>query len=195
MKAPDLKGVAAAYPKYDKGLHKIMLIEKRINHCRTKYMQSPHYRLGSRASNTLSSYVKYLSRNVPIHVPDDAATQKALARGKRSFFQKTGQLNFSCADCHVTAGGRWLRGQSLSSIQPGGQFSNTAATWPKHFVALHDLGLISLQQRIRHCQIVTRTYPLKLGSAEYVNMELYITSLANGKPMLAPTKSKPRGAD
>ena len=195
VKAPDLKGVAAGYPKYDSGPGKVMLIETRINLCRTKYMQSPHYKLGSRASNTLSSYIKYLARNDPIHVANDASTQNALKLGKQSFFQKTGQLNFSCADCHVSAAGRWLRGQSLSSIKPGGEFSNTAATWPKHFVALHDLGLISLQQRIRHCQIVTRTYPLKPGSVEYVNMELYITSLANGKPMQAPTKSKPRGAD
>jgi hypothetical protein len=95
----------------------------------------------------------------------------------------------------VSAANKWLRGQSLSSIQPGGKHRHTAATWPKHFVALHDLGLISLQQRIRHCQIVTQTYPQELGSEEYVDMELYLTSLANGLPMQAPTKSKPRGAE
>jgi len=194
-KAPDLKGVAASYPRYDSGLEKVMLIETRNNHCRKKYMQSHHYKLGSRDSNTLSSYVKYLARNEPIHVARDEVLQKALKRGKQSYYQKTGQLNFSCADCHVSAAGKWLRGQPLSSIQPGGEYSYTAATWPKHYLSLHDLGLISMQQRIRHCQTVTRTYPLKLGSAEYINMELFITSLANGKPMQAPTKSKLRGAD
>lgn len=194
-KAPSLKGVAASYPKYDKQLNKVALIETRNNYCRKNYMHSDSYKLGSRDSNTLSSYIKYLARNETVSISTSLKTQKAMQKGKQSFYKKTGQLNFSCADCHDSASGKWLRGQSLSSIKLGGEHSYTAATWPKHFIALHDLGLISMQQRIRHCQIVTRTYPLKLGAPEYVNMELFITNLATGKPMQAPTKSKLRGAD
>ena len=194
-RAPDLKNIATRYPKYDHKLDKIMLIESRNNHCRQKYTQSHPYKLGSRASNTLSAYVKYLSRNAPITITANVHTEQALLRGKQSFYKKTGQLNFSCADCHVSAANKWLRGQSLSSIQADGKHRHTAATWPRHFVSLHDLGLISLQQRIRHCQIVTQTYPQKLGSEEYVDMELYLTSLANGLHMQAPTKSKPRGEE
>ena len=194
-KAPNLKGVAASYPKYDKQLNKVTLIETRNNYCRENYMHSHSYKLGSRDSNTLSSYIKYLARNDAMSIYSNPKTQKAIQKGKQSFYKKTGQLNFSCADCHDSASGKWLRGQSLSSIKLGGEHSYTAATWPKHFIALHDLGLISMQQRIRHCQIVTRTYPLKLGAPEYVNMELFITNLATGKPMQAPTKSKLRGAD
>ena len=194
-KAQDLKGVGASYPKYDKELKKVVLIETRNNYCRENFMDSHSYKLGSRNSNTLTSYIKYLARNKAISIATDSKTQKALQQGKQSFYKKTGQLNFSCADCHDNAAGKWLRGQSLSSIKLGGEHSYTAATWPKHFIALHDLGLISLQQRIRHCQIVTLTYPLKPGSSEYVNLELFITSLATGKPMLTPTKSKLRGAD
>lgn len=191
----NLKGVAASYPKYVPVLDKVMLIETRANHCRKKYMHSKPYHLGSRNSNTLSSYIKYLSRNKPIMLASDEATQKALQKGQQSFYQKTGQLNFSCADCHDHAAGKWLRGQSLTSISLGGKHSYTAATWPRHFIALHELGLISMQQRIRHCQIVTQTYPLKPGSAEYINMELFITSLAQGAPIQAPTMSKLRGED
>ena len=193
--APSLENLASRYPKYSHELDKIMLIETQNNHCRQKHMHSHHYKLGSRDSNTLSAYVKYLSRNTPITVTPNVHTENALLRGKQSFYKKTGQLNFSCANCHVDAANKWLRGQSLSSIQPKGEARHTATTWPKHFIALHDLGLISMQQRIRHCQIVTQTYPQKLGSDEYVDMELYITRLANGLPMQAPTKSKPRGAE
>ncbi|MCK4742257.1 MAG: sulfur oxidation c-type cytochrome SoxA [Sulfuriflexus sp.] len=194
-KGPDLKNIATSYPKYDHELDKIMLIETRNNHCRQKYTNSHPYKLGSRSSNTLSAYVKYLSRNTPIKIVANTHTKEALRRGEQSFYKKTGQLSFSCANCHVDAANKWLRGQALSSIQAEGKHRHTAATWPKHFVALHDLGLIGLQQRIRHCQIVTQTYPQNLGSDEYIDMELYITSLANGLPMQAPTKSKPRGAE
>ena len=193
--APNLKNLASRYPKYSHESDKIMLIETQNNNCRQKYMHSHHYKLGSRESNTLSAYVKYLSRNTPITITANVHTKDALLRGKQSFYKKTGQLNFSCANCHVGAANKWLRGQSLSSIQPKGKTRHTAATWPKHFVALHDLGLISMQQRIRHCQIVTQTYPQSLGSDEYIDMELYLMSLANCLPMQAPTKSKLRGAD
>ncbi len=189
-KGPDLKGVATIYPKYDYGLKKIIGLEQRINVCQKKYKHSEPYRLGSMESNVVTSYVKFLSRRMPVNVSTDGPAAVALERGKASFFQKAGQLNFSCADCHTASAGKWLRGQPLSSIKPEGKHSYTASTWPKHFIAGHDLGLISLRQRIRHCQVVTRTYPLKLHTQEYTDLELYLTTLANGKPMLAPTKSK-----
>jgi len=194
-KGPDLKGIATTYPKYQAGLKKVISLEERNNLCRSKYMASEPYRLGSHSSNLLSSYVKYLSRNIPINVATDGPAAAALERGKASFFRKAGQLNFSCADCHSASAGKWLRGQLISGIKPEGKNSHVAAIYPKHFIGGHDLGLISLRQRIRHCQIVTRTYPLKLDAQEYTDLELYLTALANGQPMLAPTKSKLRGED
>ena len=193
--AGKLDGIAASYPKFLPAMNKVINLEDRINICRVNALGSHPYKPGSKELNLLSSYIKYLSRDTPIQVATDGPAAKAIQRGKKSFFTKAGQLNFSCADCHNAAAGKWLRGQSLAEIKPGGKHSYTASTWPKHFIAGHDLGLISLQQRIRHCQAVTRTLPLKLGSQEYTEMELYLTSLANGKPMLAPTKSKLRGED
>lgn len=190
-----LKGIATTYPKYDSGLKRIIGLEQRINVCQKKYKHSEAYRLGSMESNVVTSYVKFLSRRMPINISTKGPAAVALERGKTSFFKKAGQLNFSCADCHTTSAGKWLRGQLLNSIKPGGKYSYTASTWPKHFIAGHDLGLISLRQRIRHCQVVTRTYPLKLHAQEYTDLELYLTTLANGKPMLAPTKSRLRGSD
>ena len=192
---PDLKGVATTYPKFNPGHQGIIGLEQRINMCQKKYKHDAPYHLGSMASNLVTSYVKFLSRRMPINVTTDGPAAAALERGKMSFFKKAGQLNFSCADCHTTSSGKWLRGQRLSAINPGGVDSGTAATWPRHFIAIHDLGLISLRQRIRHCQVVTRTYPLPLHSQEYTDMELYLTSLANGKPMLAPTKSRLGGSE
>jgi len=194
-KGPNLKGIATTYPKYNSGLKRITGLEQRINICQKKYKHSEPYRLGSKESNVVTSYVKFLSRRMPVNVSTDGPAAVALEKGKASFFKKAGQLNFSCADCHTSSAGKWLRGQPLSGIKPEGKFSYTASTWPKHFIAGHDLGLISLRQRIRHCQVVTRTYPLKLHAQEYTDLELYLTTLANGKPMLAPTKSKFRGSD
>jgi hypothetical protein len=86
-----------------------------------------------------------------------------------------------------------MRGDVTHPMAEGGDDRGVAAQWPKHFIGGHDLGLLSLQQRIQHCQAVTRVFPLQPGSTEYVELELYLTSLGNGMPMLAPTLSRLRG--
>jgi len=187
---PGLERAAATYPRYDAGLDRVIGLEQRINVCRTKHQHGTPYPLGGEPSNLLTSYVKYLSRGTPLDVAVDGPAAAALERGKASFLRKAGRLNFSCADCHTGNAGKWLRGQPLSGIAPDGEHSATAATWPRHFIAGHDLGLISLRQRAQHCQIVTQTYPLPLHAQEYTELELYLSSLANGAPMLAPTMSR-----
>ena len=183
-----LAAVAATFPKANTD-GQIINLEQQVNVCRQTRMDSHPFKLGSAHSNQVISYVKFLSRDVPINVVTNEIERAAVIRGEELYSKKAGQLNFSCADCHAKADDKWLRGQYLSSIKPTGTYSSTAATWPRHFIAGHDLGLISLQQRIRHCQVVSRTHPLKLGSKEYTDIELYLTSLANSEPMLAPTKS------
>jgi sulfur-oxidizing protein SoxA len=194
-KGPDLKGAAVSYPKYDPDQKRVIALAQRINVCRRKYQHSEPYHLGSKPSNLLTSYVKFLSRGLPLKVATDGPAAAAFERGKASFMRKTGRLNFSCADCHNAKANKWLRGQQLNAIKPGGAYSGTAATWPRHFIAGHDLGLITLRQRARHCQIVTQTYPLPLHAQEYTDLVLYMTALANGYPMQAPTMSRLRGQD
>jgi len=184
--APDLKGAAASYPKLDAAAGRVIGLEDRINACAAKYLGAPMDR-ESHKLNLLSSYVKFLSRGMPIRVATDGPAAHAIERGKRTFARRAGQLDFSCASCHTDSANRWLRGQRLRALD------DVAGDWPKHFIAEHELGLISLQQRIRHCQIVTRTQPLALGSPEYTELELYLTSLANGTPVWSPTNSRLRG--
>jgi sulfur-oxidizing protein SoxA len=184
---PDLKGAAATYPRFEKAGGYVSTLEDRVNRCRREHMGSPPIDLGTPRLNVLASYLRYLSRGVPIRLDTSGPAAEAAARGKRTFARKAGQLNFSCADCHTAASGKWLRGQRLAGLE------TVAGDWPKHFIAAHDLGLITLQQRIRHCQIVVRTFPLPLGSREYNELELYLTSLANGTPVWAPTQSRLRG--
>jgi sulfur-oxidizing protein SoxA len=193
---PDLKQAAATYPKWDEPRGRIVLLEQRINFCRMRNMDSAHYPLGTRESNVLTSYVKYLARRTPLRVATDGPAHDAIARGKASFHRRAGQLNFSCATCHAPdqpVVGRWMRGDVTQAMAENGGHRDVAAQWPKHFIGGHDLGLQSLQQRIEHCQAVTRVQPLQLGSPEYVELELFLTALGNGAPVIAPTISRLRG--
>jgi sulfur-oxidizing protein SoxA len=186
-RAPELRGAAASYPQFSQSARRVIGLEDRMNGCRARYMASDPLERGGRELNVLASYVKYLSRGVAIKVATQGPAAKAIERGRRTFARRAGQLNFSCASCHTDAAGGWLRGQRLRELD------DATGDWPKHFIAEHDLGLISLQQRMRHCQIVTRTQPLALGSQEYTELELYLAARANGTPVWAPTNSRLRG--
>jgi len=182
-----LSASASRYPKFDEKLGQVVGLEEQVNNCRERHMASDRLPLGSLSMNLLAGYVKYLGRGNAINIDTGAAGTEAFERGRASFERKAGQLNFSCADCHAWPGSDWLRGQRIPKLD------QTAAEWPKHYIALHDLGLISLRQRILHCQIVNRTYPLPLPSQEYLDLEYYLTRTANGSSILAPTMTRLRG--
>ncbi len=183
----DLARAASRYPRFDEKLGRVVGLEEQVNSCRERRMASEALPLGSRTMNLLAGYVKYIGRGNSIKIDTGATGTEAFERGRASFQRKAGQLNFSCADCHEVSSGEWARGQRLQKLD------QTAGEWPKHYIALHDLGLINLRQRILHCQIVNRTYPLPLHSQEYLDLEYYLTRLANGSPVLAPTMTRLRG--
>jgi len=183
-----LRGAATRYPVYDRAVAKPITLEERINSCRASRMTLPPLAPGSEALNAVSGYVKYLSHGMPVRVTAQGdGTRRALARGEGLFFKKAGRLNLACADCHVAAAGRWLRGQRLAAIHADGEERAVATKYPTHHVGRHELGFVSLQQRIEHCQAITQVLPLKPGSREYSDLEYYLTWLANDAPMLAPT--------
>ncbi len=182
-----LERASTRYPRFDSHQGKVIGLEERINACRQEWTASPSLPLDSLLLNQLSSYVKSLGRGKFIAI-DDEGGAAAFERGRQSFERKAGQLNFSCADCHSeSGGGKWLRGQRMQKLDtiPG--------QWPKHYIALHDLDLINLRQRIQHCQIVMRTFPLALESQEYLELEYFLTRSAAGTLLLAPTMSRLRG--
>jgi sulfur-oxidizing protein SoxA len=183
-----LRGVATRYPTYDRAAARPVTLDERINGCREGRMTLPPLAPGSEALNAVSGYVKYLSRSMPVRVAAEGdGARRALARGEGLFYKKAGRLNLACADCHVTAAGRWLRGQRLAAIQPGGAERAVATKYPTHHIGRHELGFVNLQQRIEHCQAITQVLPLKPGSREYTDLEYYLTWLANGTSLLAPT--------
>jgi sulfur-oxidizing protein SoxA len=182
-----LRGAALTYPKHDAGVGRAIGLEERINLCRTARMHDAPYAPGTDESNTLSGYVKSLSRGMPVGVTTSGPAAAALARGEQSFVRKTGRLNLACADCHVRHADRWLRGQRLKPFRADSRDKAFAAKYPTYHLGRHDLGFVSLQQRIEHCQVITQSAPLKPGSLEYTELELYLTSLANGAPLVAPT--------
>jgi sulfur-oxidizing protein SoxA len=181
-----LDSAASRYPRFDQGLGRVVGLEERINDCRQQRMASDPFPLVSQHMNELTGFVKFLGRGKVINIQGDNG-DAAFERGRASFYRRAGQLNFSCASCHENSGGMWLRGQRMQKLD------QIVGQWPKHYIALHDLGLINLRQRIQHCQIVMSTFPLPLHAQEYLDLEYYLTRLASGNTVLAPTMTRLRG--
>ena len=59
----------------------------------------------------ISAYMAYTSNGnkIELEIPNDEKAMKAYENGKKMYFTKVGQLNFSCADCHVYQTGTKLR--------------------------------------------------------------------------------------
>jgi len=178
------KGVRQNYPKYDRQAGEVITLELAINRCRQNHGEKT-FEYGGEKMVALSAFMAFESRGNPfnISVPaDDPGALAAYEQGKQFYYSKRGQLNFSCADCHVVSAGQYVRADRLSA----------SLGHPTHFpVYRSKLGaLISLQQRFAGCVRDVRAKPFGLQSAEYRNLEYFLTYMSNGLEVNGPGARK-----
>ena len=177
------KAIKQNYPYFDTATGKVKTLEGEINECRVANGEEPlPYKKGKIAD--ISAYMAYSSRGNKINVvvPDDPKALAAYNRGKHHFYAKRGQLNMSCADCHVYNAGNKIRADLLS---PGlGQVS--------HFPVYRSKwgGLGTIQRRYEGCNKQVRAKPFKVQSAEYNALEYFHTYMSNGLEMNGPGARK-----
>ena len=108
-------GVAERYPFFDNKSGKVITLESAINACRQSNGEQPlGWQKGAIAD--ISAYMHYTSRGnmINVQVPKgDKAAVAAYERGKNHYYAKRGQLNMSCADCHVYNSGNKIRADLL----------------------------------------------------------------------------------
>ena len=174
--AEGLKGVAARYPAVASS-GKLQNLEQRINECRVERQQAPALAAESRDLLALAAYVGRQSRGLPIADPlRDPRARPHWEAGRRSFAQRLGQLNLSCAQCHDERWGRSLAGTTI----PQGQ----ATGYPIYRLEWQTMG--SLHRRLRNCMIGVRAEPYAWGSREALELELYLAWRARGLPLETP---------
>ncbi len=64
----------------------------------------------------LTAYMAFTSRGKPfdIKIPNDPRALAAYQNGEEYFYARRGQLNFSCASCHVQSPGEHIRTEVLA---------------------------------------------------------------------------------
>lgn len=172
-------GIRQNYPYFDAGKNEVITLELAINRCREANGEKPlGWKKGAIAS--ISAYMASTSQGKPINikVPDDPDAMAAYQDGKEFYYSRRGQLNFSCASCHVQNPGKWIRADLLSPTvgQP--------ANFPVHRSKWGELG--TLHRRFAGCNNNVRAEPLAAQSEEYRNLEYFLTYMSNGLPVVGP---------
>ena len=172
-----MKLVGASYPKWQEKQARLENIEQRINQCRVDNMGAKPWPWESRELVAMTAYVRTQSRDRPVKVAIDGPAQPYFEKGEALFYQRHGQLDLSCANCHEDNAGKWIRGDHLGQAMANG--------FPTY--RLREQKLISLQFRLIGCVRDTRAEPYDYGSDEYLDLELYLAHRAEGLPVEAPS--------
>ncbi len=172
--------IAQHYPYWDSGTHEVRTIEMDINSCRKRNGEAPYKDLTQGPIAELTAYMKSLARGKLVSINLSAPGMlKAYENGRRFFWARRGQLNFSCASCHVDNAGKFIRGNVLSAAL--GQGLGFPAYRAK---AGH---LVTLDKRYMGCNKKVRAAPFKPQSVEYRDLEVYETYMDTGLPLEAPS--------
>lgn len=171
-----LRGASTHYPRIDGETAGIINLEGRINRCRTEQMQLDAVPYESEILLALTTLVAHQSRGLPMNLEVAAVAEPFLEEGRRFYYQRRGQLDLSCANCHVENAGKRLRGDVISQGQING-FPIYRLTW-------EDLG--STHRMFALCNEAVRAEPYALGSKEYLSLELYVTIRGWGLKVESP---------
>jgi len=182
-------GIKQNYPYFDSRKGKVKTLEMEINECRAMNGEKRlKYAKGSLAA--ISAYMSYTSRGktIDVKIPNDRRARKIYEKGKRFFYAKRGQLNFSCADCHVYNAGVSVRTDLMG---PGlGQVTHFPV-WRQKWAAKGGgdvtVGLGTLHRRYAGCNKNIRAKPLKPQSDGYVALEYFHSYMSNGLKINGPS--------
>ena len=180
----DGPAIAQQYPHWDKKQAKVITLALAINQCRKANGEKPlKYKKGS--INNILSYVSFESRGkkTQVLIPEgDAGAMAAYEDGKKFFYTRRGQLNFSCATCHVQNAGNQIRSEILSPAL--GQTTH----FPVYRSKWGAVG--TLHRRFTGCNKQVRAKPFKAQGEQYRNLEYFLTYVSNGLELNGPGARK-----
>jgi L-cysteine S-thiosulfotransferase len=172
-------GIRQNYPYFDEKEGKVVTLELALNRCREANGEAPYSYVEDDMAS-LTAYMAFTSRGMPmnIKIPDDPRAREAYENGKRYFYTRRGQLNFSCASCHVQNPGERIRAEILA---PALGIMNALPIYRSEWS-----GMGTTSRRLITCNGQTRAVPLDPQSDEYRDLEYYLSYMSNGLPISGP---------
>jgi sulfur-oxidizing protein SoxA len=171
-----MKGVAARYPRLDTGSRELLNLEARINQCREQRQGADALRYESDELLALTAYVAHQSRGMPVKVDVSEANRAHYERGREIYYRRQGQMNLACTHCHEQNAGRKLLADTISE--------GHGNAYPVYRLEWQSAG--SLHRRLRACYFGVRAEQPAAGSAELIDLELYLATRARGLAVETP---------
>ena len=114
----------------------------------------------------------------------DPGAQRWYEKGRQYYWAKRGQLNFSCASCHVQNAGNKIRGDVLSpGLGHGVGFPVYRTKW-----SMSGKPWGTMHRRYGGCNKQVRAKPFKAQGDEYKALELYEAVMNTGVPLKVPSQ-------
>jgi L-cysteine S-thiosulfotransferase len=172
-------GVRQMYPMFDAKSGQVTTLEAAVNQCRQANGEAPLDPLKDDMA-AVTAYMAFTSRGKPfdIKIPDDPRALAAYKKGEQYFYTRRGQLNFSCASCHVQSPGERIRTEMLAPAL------GITAALPIYRSEWGGMGTTS--RRFTTCNTQVRGVPLKPEDENYRDVEYYLSYMANGLPISGP---------
>ncbi len=172
-------GIRQNYPYFDEATGKVITLELALNMCRQANGEAPYSYVGEEMA-ALTAYMAHTSRGKPfdIKIPNDPRAFEAYETGKKYFYQRRGQLNFSCASCHVQSPGQRIRTEVLAPAL------GILAAMPIYRSEWGGMGTIS--RRFITCNSQVRGVPLEPQDELYRDVEYFLSYMSNGLPIAGP---------
>jgi sulfur-oxidizing protein SoxA len=172
-------GIRQNYPYFDDKEGKVVTLELALNRCRQANGEAPFSYVKDEMA-ALTAYMAFTSRGKPfdIKIPNDPRALEAFETGKQYFYTRRGQLNFSCASCHVQNPGERIRAEILA---PALGILNAMPIYRSEWG-----GMGTISRRFTTCNVQTRGVPLDPQSDEYRDLEYYLSYVSNGLPISGP---------
>src|SRR3954453_20549738 len=172
-------GVRQDYPYFDTKTGKVVTLELALNQCREANGEPPFSYVKDEMA-ALTAYMAYPSRGKPfdIKIPNDPRALEAYQNGKRYFYTRRGQLNFSCASCHVQSPGERIRAEVRAPA------IGILTAMPIYRSEWGGMGTTS--RRFTTCNSQIRGVPLEPQADEYRDLEYFLSYVSNGLPISGP---------
>lgn len=166
----------AAYPQYDENRGGLVTLQDQVGYCWEIKMDRFPESYDAPELVALETFVRNKANGIAVNVKVSPGMDALLKEGEQLFNTRFGQLDMSCAHCHVQHQGQYLRGQVLTQGHTNG--------FPEY--RLEKGRITSLHKRLRECFISFRAEPFDPGSEEFKLLELYTAYRGNGLEIETP---------
>jgi sulfur-oxidizing protein SoxA len=171
----DFAGLRPTMPRVEGGT--LVTMENLVNECRTERMGAEPWKYSGGQMTSVTALIGLQSRGMSVNVAVDGDAAPFFDRGKELYYQRVGQLDMACSNCHEDNYGTMIRADHLSQGNING--------FPTY--RLKNAKLNSAHARFKGCMSNIRATPFKEGGDEFKALELYLAARGNGLSVETPS--------